>query len=99
MRSSSAAARNICKSSWFTFTSPWYMKFRIATMSGKRILIARSCRMWVEDKDVTHPLRKIMGWGWEFFLSMTRKRGEQAERTSLWARTMSPSHTCNNTMF
>ena len=83
MRSSSAAARNICKSSWFTFTSPWYMKFRIATMSGKRILILKRCRMKTCDWQVTHPLRKIMGCGWEFFLSMTRKRGEQAERTSL----------------
>ena len=40
-----------------------------------------------------------MGWGWEFFLSMTRKRGEQAERTSLCARTMSPSHTCKRQCF
>ena len=36
-----------------------------------------------------------MGCGWEFFFSMILKRGEQAESTSLWARTMSPSQTCN----
>ena len=62
MRSSSAAARNICKSSWFTFTSPWYMKFRIATMSGNRIL---DVKVSIEDENkeqlATHPLRKIMG--------------------------------------
>ena len=62
MRSSSAAARNICKSSWFTFTSPWYMKFRIATMSGNRIL---DVNVSIEDESkeqlATHPLRKIMG--------------------------------------
>ena len=36
-----------------------------------------------------------MGCGWEFFFSMILKRGEQAESTSLWARTMSPSQTWN----
>ena len=59
MRSSSAAARNICKSSWFTFTSPWYMKFRIATMSGKRILIWRKCgrgEIWNWPSEEDHGL-------------------------------------------
>ena len=39
-----------------------------------------------------------MGCGCEFFLSITRKSGEQAERTSLWARTMSPSQTWGGVM-
>ena len=62
MRSSSAAARNICKSSWFTFTSPWYMKFRIATMSGNRIL---DVNVSIEDESkeqlATHPSEEDHG--------------------------------------
>ena len=63
MRSSSAAARNICKSSWFTFTSPWYMKFRIATMSGKRILIVRFYRMRICNH-VTVKQLTLLGRSW-----------------------------------
>ena len=39
------------------------------------------------------PCRKIMGAGCVFFFSMDLKSGEQAEWTSLWARTVCPSET------
>ena len=75
------------------------MKLRIATISGKRILIMKDILdITVKIDNVSmsfYPLRKIIGWGWEFFFSIILKRGLQAESTSLCARTMSPSHTCN----
>ena len=56
--SSSAAARKFWRSSWLTFTSPLYMKFRIDNMSGWRIL---------EQEALDNKSPPIGAWKWKTF--------------------------------
>ena len=58
--SSSAAARNIWRSSWFTFTSPLYMKFRMATMSANlqnQLLVTGYAQCFVSYLSILNGLR------------------------------------------